>query len=115
MTNGNDWVQIIVSTGTMFSAIAAIVGAIVALAKIRSLKPILAAIVLLATIVVPNSVLVYVWMYAATANSNRLGEAQVFIALTLQLTLFVSVYTFCWGKWFYPKLSLWLHRQITSA
>jgi len=41
-------------------------------------------------------------------------EAEPFYLLTAQLTVAASIYTFCWGKWFYPRLSPWLQRQLQN-
>lgn len=115
MTAPYDWVQLIDAIGKVLGTLVTVLSLLVVLARLRSLRLLLAYLGAAATILVPNSVLVYVWMYAATANSNRLGEAQVFVALTVQLSLFVSLYTFAWGKWIYPRLSPWLRRQATGA
>ena len=104
-----DWDELLKKIGTTGGILTGIVGILGAIAAIyKFLKPLLAILVFVGTIVIPNGFLVWNWMYAATSNANRLGETQVFNWLIVQLTFFVSAYTFCWGKWFYPRLAPWL-------
>lgn len=93
--------------------IGAILGAILTLFKTLAdlftfLKPFLSPMVFWGSILVPQGMIVWYWMYLAAINANRIAESRVFIWLVIQLTLLISAYTFAWSKWVFPKLNRWL-------
>lgn len=108
-----DLEDLIKKIGLVGTLLGAIVLALKYLTDIyRLLRPYLALIIFLGTIVIPNSLIVWYGLYIAAINSSRMGEAGVFFLLAAQLTAATSIYTFFWGKWFYPSLSSWLKRQF---
>lgn len=109
MDNSQDFLQQLIYVGAVLGAILVILKTLIDIYK--SLKPFLGPVVVWGTIVVPYGLLIWYWMYIAVINSTRIGEKQVFISLIIQLTLLISIYTFCWGKWIYPKLKQWLEKQ----
>jgi hypothetical protein len=115
MTQSNEWLQQLINIGTAVSVLVGILTGLATLTKLLrqaawTLRPVLAAATILATVAGPNLLLVWVWLYAAGENANRLSEAPVFLAITLQLALVVSAYTLIWGVWLYAPLSRWLRR-----
>lgn len=113
MNNLEDLLGKIKFLGSILGAIVVLLGYLAHICKF--LKPLLALIVFLGTIIIPNGLLVWLWLYVAGMNSNRIGETRVFLSLITQLTAAVSVYTFCWGKWLYPKLNPWLKGQLRNT
>jgi hypothetical protein len=110
----------ILLVGTLLGSILLIARNFVEICKVLkeiyvTLKPFWAVLLFCGTIVIPNGIFVWYWMYVAATNSSRIMEAQVFILLTVELTSVVSIYTFCWGKWIYPKLRVWLIRQLQTV
>lgn len=109
MSNSQDLLQQLIFVGAVLGAILTILTTMINIYK--SLKPFFGPVVVWGTVVIPQGLLIWYWMYIAVLNSNRIGENKVFIALIVQLTLLISIYTFCWGKWIYPKLKQWLEKQ----
>ena len=72
-------------------------------------------LVFLAILTVPNLLIIWSALYVAALNHDRLWEAGVFLALVAQVTVAVSLYTFLWGVWLYPKLRLLVKKPKRST
>jgi len=81
----------------------------------RILKPSFKLLVFLGTLVVPNGVIVWLFLYRAAENPNRLAEPPVFLSLIAQATIVISLYTVIWGMWLYPRLRPLLLGQKQSV
>lgn len=110
MMVSQDLVQQIILVGIFLGAILTILKHLADIFSI--LKPFLGPIFFVGSILAPHGFIIWSWMYVAAINSNRIREGQVFTSLIIQVTLLTSIYTFIWGKWFYPKLNLWLQKQL---
>lgn len=113
MIVSQDLVQQIILVGVFLGAILTILKHVANLFSI--LKPFLGPVFFVGSILVPHGFIIWCWMYIAAINSNRIREGQVFTSLIIQVSLLTSLYTFIWGKWFYPKLNLWLQKQLTQT
>jgi hypothetical protein len=81
--------------------------------KLMKLKrPLQILLILLATVVIPDGLMVWLTMYMSAQNVDRVREPAVFLSLTFQLTAALSIYTVLWGIWLYPKLRPWLRFQM---
>jgi membrane protein implicated in regulation of membrane protease activity len=78
-------------------------------------KPLWILLVLLATVVIPDGIMVWLVMYISAQNIDRVREPTVFLSLTFQLTAALSLYTVFWGLWLYPKLKPWLRPQMRNV
>lgn len=54
------------------------------------------------SLALPNGMLVWLMMFEVAKNIKRILEPVVFFAVIIQITLFVSVYSFLWGTWLVP-------------
>ena len=77
----------------------------------RLQKPLLTLLIYLTTVVIPNGLMVWMFMYVAAQNTDRIRQPIVFLLLTLELTAAISLYTVFWSLWLYPKLRPWLQRH----
>ncbi|MFH1633847.1 MAG: hypothetical protein ABIG63_07520 [Chloroflexota bacterium] len=118
MTNWEDiiekWKAILILVTSFLLA------AITLLATIKKLREAIRAffgeeairfLVIAATVIIPNVVIAWIFMYFVATKPNRIAETTVFLQLVLQLTVIISVSTFLWGSWVYPKTKIWLQTQ----
>ena len=81
----------------------------------RTLKPSFGPLFFAGSILVPQGLIIWFYLYLAATNANRIGDNLVFIYIVVQLIVFTSAYTFIWGKYFYPKLNRWLRSQPPNS
>lgn len=62
------------------------------------------------SLVVPNMGIGY-FFYLVGTSPNLLSETKFFWIIIAQLTTGVSIYTYIWGRWIYPRL----HRIMGST
>ena len=72
-------------------------------------------LVFLGILTIPNWLIIWYVLYVAALNHDRLWEAGFFLALVAQATVAVSLYTFLWGVWLYPKLRLLVKKPERSS
>ena len=70
----------------------------------KILKPGVKLIAFLGTLVIPTGAIVWLFLYKAAVNSNRLGEPLVFLFVIAQVTGFTSLYAIIWARWICPWL-----------
>ena len=115
-------IKILGSIGGIIAAIIAVLGGLLALfGKLGEVwerilrptwnklqKPILIFLIVLATVGIPDGFMVWLVMYVVAQNADRIRDPTVFLSLTFQLTVILSLYTVFWGLWLYPRLKPWL-------
>ncbi len=88
-------------------------------ALLKRERVLLALIVASLTIIIPQGFLIWSLVHLAAENSDRLAEPAIFLRLIGWYTAFVSLYTlvwtYCWGRWVYPRLRPWHEKQHQST
>lgn len=70
----------------------------------KVLKPCVKILIFVGTQVIPISIIVWIMLYVAATNSDRLTEPSVFLSLIVQATMLISLYSIGWGMWIWPFL-----------
>jgi len=69
----------------------------------RVLWPLLKSVAILLTLVVPNGVIVWIFIYwIAEQLTSVIKNIDVFLFMVVSLTLVISIYSLFWGLWLYP-------------
>lgn len=108
---------VLVAVALLLAAILKLIGI---LGKVWiTIKPLVMLLVFLGTAVIPIGIIIWIVLYRAAENSNRLSEPLVFLSLVFQATALISLYTIAWGCWVCPRLwrLLWkkgwkLHQSV---
>jgi len=93
---------IVVAIGGLLAAILEVLGKLKQVWEI--LKPSIKYLAFLGSQIIPNGAIMWIFLYSAAENSNRLAEPQVFLLLVGEVTIALSLCAVFWGMWFYPSL-----------
>lgn len=100
--SGEDLLQKLLLIGAILGALLVILER---LSKLYTfLRPVVRPMSIIGSVLIPQGLLAWYYIYLAAINSHRIREGRVFVSLVMQMTVLGSLYTVIWAKWIYPAL-----------